>query len=281
MDRNTNSGLLSGRKAIDCTGSRKKKKSTFNSKNNNHSEEKFGGRNNRCQRSSTTNGGGEISISQSVSKSTKFISESNTRSKNEYCKPGNNSNDKRNEHVDKSPDRKEPGNSKDDENVTTINQQSDSHCERSDEFSIRPYDKEDVSQSYIETNDVKKDIRGKNEGTNGHQRFSRIGTYENERRKIFSTEYQLNRKIFKTNLSFHRNIWNKFEWGKHSTGIRRGARCHYSIWKNSYDFYLWEIFDRVAGKLNTFKSFSDIELNFEDFIEFAYEFSSGYITPYN
>ena len=99
-----------------------------------------------------------------------------------------------------------------------------------------------------------------------------------------SYEYRFHKKLALAHSTFQRNQknkWDVWKWGPKPTGARRGAEDHYTFWRNAYDSYLWEIFDRVAGRINKLKNFSGIEIDFEDFVDFSYEFSSGYITPYS
>lgn len=93
-------------------------------------------------------------------------------------------------------------------------------------------------------------------------------------------ERELYKKLSEIHVQNYQREWNTSKWGPKPCCARRGADDHYIIWRNTYDDYLWEIFDRVAGKINDFKNFRGKELDFGDFAEFAYEFSSGYITPY-
>ena len=111
-----------------------------------------------------------------------------------------------------------------------------------------------------------------------HRRSYRDGVGENEISK--RSEYQLYRNLSSAHIFFQRGKWDVQKWGSKPTGTYRGEEDHYSFWRNAYDSYLWEIFDRVAGRINKFKNFSRVEIDFDDFVEFAYEFSSGYITPY-
>ena len=108
-----------------------------------------------------------------------------------------------------------------------------------------------------------------------NRRYDRNGIKEDE-----ETEYKLYRELSITLSTLQKNKWDVGRWGNHPEGKRRGAQHHYSIWRDAYDSYIWEIFGRVKYKINSFKNFSNIEIDFEDFADFAYEFSSGYITPY-
>ena len=108
-----------------------------------------------------------------------------------------------------------------------------------------------------------------------NRRYDRIRVKEDE-----ETERKLYDELSSSLSIIRRNRWNVGKWGDHPEGKRRGAQYHYTIWRNAYDSYLWEIFNRVKYRINRLKNFSNVELDFEDFVDFAYEFSSGYITPY-
>ena len=114
--------------------------------------------------------------------------------------------------------------------------------------------------------------------------YDRIGTGNDEESvrpecTFLTNESNLFRTCQRIRYEFRKNKWNVGKWGPKPAGAR-GAQDHYAFWRNAYDSYLWEIFDRVNGVLNKFKDLRDCNLDFSEFAEFAYEFSSGYITPY-
>jgi hypothetical protein len=53
---------------------------------------------------------------------------------------------------------------------------------------------------------------------------------------------------------------------------------HYFIWQSTYFYYLKELYNRIIIILSPFLKGKTLKI--KDFIRFAYEFSSGYITPY-
>ncbi len=55
---------------------------------------------------------------------------------------------------------------------------------------------------------------------------------------------------------------------------------HYSTWRNIYDSYLWTLYNLMKTTLNSLKVFVDKKIDFDDFVNFAYTHSSGYISPY-
>ena len=116
-----------------------------------------------------------------------------------------------------------------------------------------------------------------------HRRYNR-GRAQEIKKESFdkeSEEYKFFSKLSVSYSKIRRNKWNTRDWGPRPTNARRGEEDHYPFWRNAYDSHLWEIFDRVAGRINKFKNCSGIEIDFNDFVDFAYEFSSGYITPYS
>ncbi len=55
---------------------------------------------------------------------------------------------------------------------------------------------------------------------------------------------------------------------------------HYSIWRNAYSSHLWTLYNLMKMTLKSLKVFVDNKIEFDDFVNFAYTHSSGYISPY-
>jgi len=95
-----------------------------------------------------------------------------------------------------------------------------------------------------------------------------------------SCEYKLYAKLARARRKAYKYQWDSARWGKRPIGARKGAEDHYPFWRNAYDRYLWEIFYRVLERINKFKKVREDLIDFQEFVDFAYDFSSGYITPY-
>lgn len=74
--------------------------------------------------------------------------------------------------------------------------------------------------------------------------------------------------------------WRKFEWGDKPRGFREWRDYHYIFWRRTYIDYIVIIYERFMKKLKTFKGFSNKKISLEQFIDFSYVNSSGYITKY-
>jgi len=67
------------------------------------------------------------------------------------------------------------------------------------------------------------------------------------------------------------------EWGPKPPGCN--SKDHYALWRDAYDGYLWQLYGELNGLVNEFKVPLEGR-DFESFAEFAYENSTGYISPY-
>jgi hypothetical protein len=104
-------------------------------------------------------------------------------------------------------------------------------------------------------------------------------TWKDKFRKDDPKERELYSRLSKSQYRFQTEKWETQEWGKKPKGVR-WASDHYRIWRITYDKYIEVMYDKVSDILNSFKVLSDRQLDFEVFAKFAYDCSSGYITPY-
>lgn len=88
------------------------------------------------------------------------------------------------------------------------------------------------------------------------------------------------RKLFNSGNS--RNYIERWrgEWGHRPAGFREGRDFHYWWWRRTYIRYLRIIYDRLLKNINSYKKGSIRKIKFEEFIDFAYIHSSGYIINY-
>lgn len=104
-------------------------------------------------------------------------------------------------------------------------------------------------------------------------------TWKDKFRKDDPKERELYSRLSKSQYRFQTEKWETQEWGKKPKGVR-WASDHYRIWRVTYDKYIEVMYDKVSDILNSFKVLGDRQLDFEVFAKFAYDCSSGYITPY-
>lgn len=69
----------------------------------------------------------------------------------------------------------------------------------------------------------------------------------------------------------------KRKWGKKPL---RQKTDHYTIWRNTYNKYLFQLYKEMIRSLNSPKAVGLRDVDFEEFASFAYRTSSGYISQY-
>ena len=114
-------------------------------------------------------------------------------------------------------------------------------------------------------------------GCNGSDRPSHFEIFDNDSAGYPSTE---------TNTMCERSSIRKYDGHcdgdvrKFSVVVQKSQTKKYEEWKNSHFYHLQLLYWRINSYLKTVKIFKGKEIEFKNFAKFAYEHSSGYISPY-